>query len=82
MIIVSQNRLCLVNFDNTSVIYIDRDTKIVCDDMNGDLLCELGEYTTLEECKTVLERLMSDIESYLSTNQPTVIYMPQRRGED
>lgn len=82
MIIVSQNGQCIVNFDNTSVIYRSRDTSIVCDDMNGDLLCELGEYTTLEECNTVLEQLMSNIECYLSTNQPTVIYMPQRKGED
>lgn len=82
MIIISQNKHCIVNFDNASVIYINRDTSIVCDDVNGDLLCELGEYTTLEECNTVLEQLMSAIESYLSTNQPTVIYMPQRRGED
>lgn len=82
MIIVSQNRMCLVNFNNTSVIYKDKDTRIVCDDMNGDLLCELGEYTTTQECDEVFERLISDIGYSFSENQLTVIYMPQRRGED
>lgn len=81
MIIVPQNRMGVVNFDNVSAIYRDRDTRLVCDDINGDLMWQLGEYTTSEECNDALLQCISAIESYLSTNQPTVFYMPQSKGE-
>lgn len=77
MIIVSQNRTCIVNFNNTSAIYIDNNMRIKCYDANGGFLCRLGEYTTEEECQNVFDMIIHDFDVHLTTNKNHIIYMPR-----
>lgn len=77
MIIVSQNRTCIVNFNNISDIYIDNQMRIMCDDVNGAFLCRLGEYITEEECQDVFDMIIHDLDMHLTTNKNHIIYMPR-----
>ena len=59
MIIVSQDRNSIVNFDNVEIIGIDRNNKkqIACGFTEGSM--SLGEYATEERAKEVLQEIIA-----------------------
>ena len=61
MIIVSQDKDEIVNFDNIGKIYIDYSNgnyEVSCTDIKGCYLTRLGEYKTEERAKEVLQEII------------------------
>lgn len=57
MIIVSQNKEEIVNFDNVANIYVTEACSIVAPLINGGIV-ELGNYPSLDRAKEVLEEIL------------------------
>lgn len=79
MIIVSQNRMSIVNFDNVNAIYIRENYAagtygIICDTNNGGDYIILGEYDTKEECQNVFNKIIHDLNVNLIANTNHIIY--------
>lgn len=72
MIIVNQKQGCIVNVDKICTIY-RRGTDIVCDNVDGDVICILGKYKDEQECAKVMEQVIYGIKSSLVD----VFYMPR-----
>ena len=63
MIIVSQNKAEIVNFNNIGKIYIDYSNgnyKVICTDIQGCFLTSLAEYKTEERAKEVLQEIIDN----------------------
>lgn len=73
MIIVSQDKETIINFENIENISISDDFRYRIECTTGTNWFKLGEYHTEEECKKVFETIIDDI--VYGSN--TVIYMPQ-----
>ena len=79
MIIVSQDKNSVVNYDNVEIIGIDRNNKkqIACGFAEGSM--SLGEYATEERAKEVLQEIVSKYKTTLynpKTNE-TVVNVPK-----
>ena len=83
MIIVSQDKTKIVNFDNLIQIYITQDeeekaTFIRCETVDS-LYDDLGEYKTEERSKEVLQEIISKYKTtlYNSKTNETVVNIPK-----
>lgn len=65
MIIVSQDKAEIVNFENVVTMRLGYNGKHIVRAENKDKVCELGEYATEERAKEVLEEI---IEEYKNSN--------------
>lgn len=69
MIIVSQNKTKIVNFDNLIQIYITQDEEETANFIRYEsvdsLYEDLGEYKTEERAKEVLQEMIKEYSSYL-----------------
>lgn len=65
MIIVSQDKAEIVNFENVVTMRLGYNGKHIVRAENKDKVCELGEYATEERAKEVLEEI---IEEYKNGN--------------
>ena len=69
MIIVSQDKTKIVNFDNLTQIYITRDEEetatFIRYETVDSLYDDLGEYKTEERAKEVLQEIVKKYSSYL-----------------
>lgn len=85
MIIVSQDRMSVVNFDNVTAIYIRKNYimrdhypvetyGIICDTNNGGDYIILGEYDTKEECQNVFNKIIHDLNANFIINKNHIIY--------
>lgn len=79
MIIVSQDKKSIYNFDNIKSIDIVKNGIYITDDILMDEGAEIGEYATEERAKEVLQEI---IERYTNWNnlvygQPTGICSPK-----
>lgn len=69
MIIVSQDKTRVLNFNNILSIYTDKDEtkkKIYAFSTNGEVQAQLGEYKTEERTKEILEEI---VQEYLDSNE-------------
>ncbi len=74
MIIVSQDKDKIFNFDNASLIFIQDNNEIWID---TEKTCNLlGKYHTKERTKEVLQDIVMDIQPNIF-NIPKVYYMPE-----
>ena len=83
MIIVSQDKEKIVNFDNLTQVYITQDEEetayfIRCETVDS-LYDDLGEYKTEERAKEVLQEIISKYKTtlYNSKTNETVINIPK-----
>ena len=85
MIIVSQDKTEIVNFDNNGKIYID-EKKVHCTDTPGCWLTKLGEYKTKKRAKEVLQKIIqsyreyrtAEIDGYTNVLEETAVFeMPK-----
>lgn len=83
MIIVSQDKTKIVNFDNLTQVYITQDEeKISCFirfETVDSLYEDLGEYKTEERAKEVLQEIVSKYKTtlYNSKTNETVVNVPK-----
>ena len=83
MIIVSQDKTKMVNFDNLTQVYITQDEeKIACFirfETVDSLYDDLGEYKTEERAKEVLQGIVSKYKTtlYNSKKNETVVNIPK-----
>lgn len=97
MIIVSQDKTKIVNFDNLTQIYITRDEEetatFIRYETVDSLYDDLGEYKTEERAKEVLQEIMKkylDIKCFYNSKyevmqaieQPKVFEMPVEKVDD
>ena len=79
MIIVSQDKNSVVNYDNVEIIGIDRNNKkqIACGFAEGSM--SLGEYKTEERAKEVLQEIVSKYKTtlYNSKKKETGVNIPK-----
>jgi hypothetical protein len=57
MIIVSQNKEKIVNFDNVTAIYITKDYSIIAPLISGEMI-QLGLYPSLDRAKEILKEIL------------------------
>ena len=83
MIIVSQDKEKIVNFDNLTQVYITQDEEetayfIRCETVDS-LYDDLGKYETEERAKEVLQEIISKYKTtlYNSKTNETVINIPK-----
>ena len=69
MIIVSQDKAEIVNFENVVTMRLGYNGKHIVRAENKDKVCELGEYSTEDRAKEVLQEI---IERY--TNWNNLVY--------
>ena len=83
MIIVSQDKTKIVNFDNLTQIYITQDEEktatFIRYETVDSLYDDLGEYKTEERAKEVLQELVSKYKTtlYNSRTNETVVNIPK-----
>lgn len=73
MIIVSQDKKSIYNFDNIKSIDIVENEIYITDDILMDEGAKIGEYETEERAKEVLEEISERLENWenLKAGQPT-----------
>ena len=83
MIIVSQDKTKIVNFDNLTQIYITQDEEeksyFIRYETVDSLYDDLGEYKTEERAKEVLQEIVSKYKTtlYNSKTNETVVNIPK-----
>ena len=83
MIIVSQDKTKIVNFDNLTQIYITQDEEktatFIRYETVDSLYDDLGEYKTEERAKEVLQEIISKYKTtlYNSKTNETVVNVPK-----
>ena len=83
MIIVSQDKTKIVNFDNLTQIYITQDEEETANFIRYEsvdsLYEDLGEYKTEERAKEVLQEIISKYKTtlYNSKTNETVVNIPK-----
>ena len=91
MIIVSQNKEEIVNFDNVTAIYITKDCSIIAPLISGGMV-QLGLYPSPDRAKEILEELVKfyilddkkeavpslDVLALINIREHGVVYMPEK----
>ena len=87
MIIVSQDKAEIVNFENVVTMRLGYNGKHIVRAENKDKVCELGEYATEERAKEVLQEIIkayrdyrtAECDGYTNVLQETAVYeMPEK----
>lgn len=87
MIIVSQDKAEIVNFENLVTMRLGYNGKHIVRAENKDKVCELGEYATEERAKEVLQEIIkayrdyrtAECDGYTNVLQETAVYeMPEK----
>lgn len=74
MIIVSQGKETIVNFNKTDCLWVDYDEGKYTIEASSDINYELGKYETEERAKEVLQEIVKKYSAYLSiTGGPALI---------
>ena len=77
MIIVSQNKTEIVNFNNIGKIYISENYEVNCLDIQGCFLTSLGIFDTEERAKEVLQDIVARYEAIESIDYTPIFEMPK-----
>ena len=83
MIIVSQDKSEIINFNNIGKIYVSEKNTVICTDNQGCFLTRLGIFDTEERAKEVLQEIINKYSEYgvdecsAVTVFPKVYIMPE-----